>query len=123
MSKKMDSFRGTSSLRSSPGYFFTFFGSQSFFFFAETKPHSLQRNSPGFALRIGLSFWQPTAVARSVGRLVLHATVSNGGPRGNRSATVLGDFFPAQATDRIRPGKKGPARPVPSQLAHCPATV
>ena len=24
-------------------YFFTFFGSQSFFFFAETKPHSLQR--------------------------------------------------------------------------------
>jgi hypothetical protein len=34
-------------------YFFTFFGLQRSFFFAETAPHSLQRNSPGFGLRFG----------------------------------------------------------------------
>lgn len=39
-------------------HFFTFFGSQSFFFLAETKPHSLHRQSPGLALRIGFPFWQ-----------------------------------------------------------------
>jgi len=37
-------------------YFFTFFGSQSFFFLDDTKPHSLHRQSPGFALRIGFPF-------------------------------------------------------------------
>jgi hypothetical protein len=37
-------------------YFFTFFGSQSFFFFDATTPHSLQRQSPGLALRIGFPF-------------------------------------------------------------------
>jgi hypothetical protein len=37
-------------------YSFTFFGLQRFFFFFATTPQSLQRNSPGFALRIGLSF-------------------------------------------------------------------
>jgi hypothetical protein len=36
----------------------TFFGSQSFFFVDDTKPHSLHRQSPGFALRIGFPFWQ-----------------------------------------------------------------
>jgi hypothetical protein len=39
-------------------HFFTFFGSQSFFLLFETKPHSLHRQSPGLALRIGLPFWQ-----------------------------------------------------------------
>jgi hypothetical protein len=37
-------------------YFFTFFGSQIFFFFEVTKPHSLQRQSPGLAGRIGFPF-------------------------------------------------------------------
>jgi hypothetical protein len=43
-----------------PAYFFTFLGSQSFFFFDVTKPHSLHRQSPGLALRIGFPFWQLT---------------------------------------------------------------
>jgi hypothetical protein len=46
-------------------YFFTFLGSQSFVFFADTKPHSLQRKSPGLALRIGFPFWQLMAVSRA----------------------------------------------------------
>jgi hypothetical protein len=37
-------------------YFFTFLGSQSFFFLEVTNPHSLQRQSPGLALRIGFPF-------------------------------------------------------------------
>jgi hypothetical protein len=37
-------------------YFLTFFGSQIFFFSDVTKPHSLQRQSPGLALRIGFPF-------------------------------------------------------------------
>jgi hypothetical protein len=34
----------------------TLFGLQRLFFFFATTPQSLQRNSPGLALRIGLSF-------------------------------------------------------------------
>jgi len=45
-------------------FLFTFFGSQSFFFDFDTKPHSLQRQSPGFALRIGFPFWQLMAKSR-----------------------------------------------------------
>jgi hypothetical protein len=45
-------------------FVFTFFGSQSFFFFDATTPHSLQRQSPGLALRIGFPFWQLTAQTR-----------------------------------------------------------
>jgi hypothetical protein len=37
-------------------YAFTFFGLQRFFFLFATTPQSLQRKSPGFALRRGLSF-------------------------------------------------------------------
>jgi hypothetical protein len=37
-------------------YSFTFFGLQSFFFRFATAPQSLQRKSPGFAFRRGLSF-------------------------------------------------------------------
>ncbi len=37
--------------------YFTFFGRQSFFFLDDTTPQSLQRKSPGLALRIGLPFW------------------------------------------------------------------
>ena len=43
-----------------PGYL-TFFGWQSFFFFDETTPQSLQRKSPGFAFRIGLPRWHDIA--------------------------------------------------------------
>lgn len=44
-------------------YFFTFFGSQMFFFLDETAPQSLQRQSPGCALRLGLSLLHPTPLA------------------------------------------------------------
>jgi hypothetical protein len=39
----------------------TFFGWQSFFFFDDTTPQSLQRKSPGFAFRIGLPRWHDIA--------------------------------------------------------------
>jgi hypothetical protein len=47
--------------RKVPDRYFTFFGLQSFFFFDETTPQSLQRKSPGFAFRIGLPRWHDIA--------------------------------------------------------------
>jgi hypothetical protein len=47
--------------KSSGSPYFTFFGRQSFFFFDDTYPQSLQRKSPGLALRIGFPFWQDMA--------------------------------------------------------------
>jgi hypothetical protein len=48
--------------RKFPIRYFTFFGLQTFDFFAVTNPQSLQRKSPGLALRIGLPFWHDMAV-------------------------------------------------------------
>jgi len=60
--RRRQSFRDVTPRFSARSHFFTRFGSQSFFFFADTTPHSLQRKSPGFDLRIGFPFWQLTAV-------------------------------------------------------------
>ena len=43
----------------------TFLGLQSFFFRLVTNPQSLQRKSPGLALRIGFPFWHDIAVSLS----------------------------------------------------------
>ena len=43
----------------------TFLGLQSFFFRLATNPQSLQRKSPGLALRIGFPFWHDIAVSLS----------------------------------------------------------
>jgi hypothetical protein len=51
-------FDGQRSRKVPGGRYFTFFGRQSFFFLDETTPQSLQRKSPGLALRIGFPFWQ-----------------------------------------------------------------
>lgn len=88
-------------------YFFTFFGSQSFFLVAETKPHSLQRKSPGLALRIGFPFWQLTATPRPAMVSVPHSTISKARPRGNRRGVcvvgcrgkVSGRFSPCVPND------------------------
>jgi hypothetical protein len=52
-------------VESSQGLYFTFFGRQSFFFLDETTPQSLQRKSPGLALRIGLPRWQDIVEIRN----------------------------------------------------------
>ncbi len=55
----------------SAAYFLTFFGSHNFFFVDDTKPHSLQRKSPGLAWRMGFPFWQLTVESHSATALAL----------------------------------------------------
>jgi hypothetical protein len=49
-------------VRHSLTYVLIFFGLQSFFFRLATNPQSLQRKSPGLALRIGFPFWHDIVV-------------------------------------------------------------
>jgi hypothetical protein len=73
-------------------YFFTRFGSQSFFFFFDTKPHSLQHQSPGFARRIGFPCWQLMAKSLAGSRPSLLSTIDTGGRTENcRPTTILSD--------------------------------